>query len=124
MRNFQQKRGWKNIIESKPVLVFLCFLLIFFTWGVVGFTNKMSATRENRQIAENKLVELQKQKDELSANIAKLKTDSGVEEGIREKFGLAKEGEGLIIVVEDKNKIETIVPKPGWFSTFWDKLFK
>jgi cell division protein FtsB len=124
MRNFQQKRGWRNIIESKPVLMLLVFLLVFFIFGVIGFTGKMMATSENRKIAENKLAELQKQKTELSANIAKLKTDAGIEEGIREKFGLAKEGEGLIIVVEDKNKPEPVVLKQGWFSSFWDKLFK
>jgi cell division protein FtsB len=124
MRNFQQKRGWKNIIESWPVLILLGLLLIFFTWGVIGFTGKMSATSENRQIAENKLAELQKQKAELSANIAKLNTEAGVEEGIRDKFGLAKEGEGLIVVVEDQNKLEPVVEKSNWLSSFFKNLFK
>jgi len=124
MRNFQQKRGWREIIESWPVIIFLGILLSFFTWGVVGFMGKMSATQENRKIAETKLVELEGKKARLTSEIAKLETDSGVEENIREKFGLGKEGEGLIVVVEDKNKVEVKEEKKGWFSSLWDKLFK
>jgi cell division protein FtsB len=124
MRNFQQKSGWKNILESRPVLILLGILLVFFTWGVIGFTGKMSATKENKEIAENKLLELRDKSAELSANVAKLNTESGVEEEIREKYALAKEGEGLIMVVEDKNKPVEVEKKPGWVSSFFKKLFK
>lgn len=124
MRNFQQKRGWREIIESWPVIIFLGFLLLVFAFGVVGFMSKMSATRENREVAEKKLIELENKKARLTSEITKLETEDGVEENIREKFGLAKEGEGLIVVVEDKNKVEVIVEEKGWFASFWDNLFK
>lgn len=124
MRNFQQKRGWRNIIESWPVIILLCLFLLVFAWGVVGFMGKMSATRENRKLAENKLAELQTEKARLSLDIANLKTERGVEENIREKFGLGKEGEDLIVVVDDQTKpVEAPVEK-SWFASFWDKLFK
>lgn len=127
MRSFQQKRGWRNILESWPVLVFLAILLGFFAWGVVGFMGKMQVTRENRRIAEYKISELNKEKEKLSSDIAKLKTESGVEESIREKFGLAKEGEGLIVVVEDKTPpAAEDSSKAGFFSSlfFWKNWFK
>ena len=103
----------------------LGILVLFFAWGVVGFMGKMQTTRENRKIAENKVAELQSEKVRLASEIAKLQTDSGMEESVREKFGLAKEGEGLIIVVEDKNPSET--PNEGksnWFILFFTKWFK
>lgn len=131
MKSFQHKRGlagygtsWHNILQSKPVLVLLGILLLAFAWGVVGFMGKMQTTRENRELAENKLAELQKEKDALSANIAKLKTESGVEASIRDKFGLAKEGEGVIIVVDDKNKPEPPKQDSGGFWNFLKNLFK
>ncbi len=124
MRNFQQKRGWKEIIESWPVVIFLGILLLFFAWGVVGFMGKMSATKDNKEIAENQLVELEAKHERLTAEIAKLETEGGVEENIREKFGYAKEGEGLIVVVEDKDTPAVEHKKPNWFSSLFKKLFK
>ena len=119
MRDFQRKRGWRNILESWPVLAFLGILLLFFIWGIIGFTGKMHMTRENRKIAENKVQELELEKEKLSSDIAKLKTEKGIEENIREKFGLAKEGEGMIVIVEDKNpQTEQNDFSEGFFSFF------
>lgn len=124
MRNFQQKKGWIEIIESWPVIIFLFVLVLFFAWGVMGFMGKMMATRENREVAQNRLTELENKKERLTIEIAKLETETGKEENIREKFGLAKEGEGLIVIVDDKNKIEVKEEEKGWLASFWDKLFK
>ena len=118
MRNFQRKRGFRNILESWPALILLIIMLLLFTYGVVGFMIKMQATRENRKIAENKIAELEGEKEKLSSYINKLKTDQGVEESIRDKFGLAKEGEGMIVVVEDKNPPESEKKSEGFFSFF------
>jgi|SRR3989344_4221496 len=124
MRNFQQKRGLRNIIYSRPVLVFLGILVIFFAWGVVSFMGKMEITRENRKIAENTIAELEDKKEKLSSDISKLKTEDGVEESIRDKFGLVKEGENMIVVVEDKNlPVVEDVPSKGFF-TFLKNWFK
>ena len=125
MRSFQNGRGaWRNFIYSWPVLVFLGFLILVFAWGVIGFFGKMQTTRENREIAEKKMQELEKQKEQLSADIVKLKTQEGVEESIREKFGLVKDGEGVIMVVEDKNSKEAEDSGQGGFFNFLKNLFK
>lgn len=120
MRNFQHKRNWRNVLESRPVLILMGILLLFFAYGMVGFVSKMADTIKNRQIAENKIAELQKNKENLSTNIAKLKTDAGVEENIRDKFGLAKDGEGLIVVVDDKNAPATD-ESTSWSLWVWIK---
>ena len=124
MISFQQKRGFRNIIHSRPVLVFLAVLIFLFAFELIGFMGKMRTTIENRKIVENKLIELQKEKDKLSADISKLKTDSGVEESIRDKFGLVKNGENVIVIVEDKNKVEVPKEKPKGFFSFFTDLFR
>lgn len=123
MRNFQQKRVFKDILHSKPVLILLGLLVLFFAWGVIGFMRKMIVTRENKIIAENKVLELQKQKDKLTSDIAKLQTPGGVEDSIRDKFGLVKPGEGEVVVVEDKNHPPTPPDIGGGFWGFLKKLF-
>jgi cell division protein FtsB len=124
-RDFQNKKTQTHIFHSWPVLVSLAILLIFSFVGVFSFLMKMRDTSKNRKIAEMKLVELQKSKDKLTSDIESLKTDKGLEENIREKFGLAKEGEGLILVVDEKN-IESTEEntEKGWFSGLWSNWFK
>ena len=51
--------------------------------------------------------ELVLQKDRLTRDINTLSTQNGVEEIIRDKYGLAKEGEGLIVITDDNNQTNT-----------------
>ena len=84
----------------------------------------MRETSKNKKIAENKIVELKQQKEKLLSDINSLNTDEGKEKIFRENFGLAKEGEDVIVVVEDKNssRIEENVSS-GFFS-FLKNLFR
>jgi len=106
MKKFQNKKHYKKIMQSKPVLIVLGVCLIFFIFNIIQLTNKAIETRKNRNIAQNKINQFQQQKNDLEYKIQKLNTEKGMEENIRERFGLAKEGEGVVIIVEDKNKIE------------------
>lgn len=124
MRNFQQKRGWRNILESIPVLVFLGFLVLFFIWNILGFWIKMGETSKNKKIAENKVAMLKQQKEQLGADIASLQTQEGKEKLFRENFGLAKEGENLIVVIEDKNPPTSTEPASSPFWSFLKNLFR
>jgi len=127
MKNFQQKRGFRNVLHSRPVLAFLGIFVLIFIWGVINFMGKMEITRENRKIAENKVAELEKQKKEFSTEITSLKTVDGIEENIREKFPVAKDGEGMIVIVDYKKTAETQKKEflTGFSSLFfWKNWFK
>ena len=119
MKNFQTKRG-KQFWQSWPCLIFFSILILIFAWNIFTFWQKMQETSKNKKLAEDKIALLQKQKAKLTTDIAKLNTPAGVEEVIRDKFGLAKEGENMIVIVEDKNK--EVVPTPSRFSRFWSFL--
>ncbi|KKS04480.1 MAG: hypothetical protein UU82_C0022G0005 [Candidatus Nomurabacteria bacterium GW2011_GWC2_41_8] len=107
-------------MRSKPVLIFFGILILIFAWNILGFWGKMEETGRNKKIAEDKVAALKQQKEKYSSDINSLGTDQGKEKFFRENFGLAKEGEGVIVVVEDKNP--PIVPKTdsssGVFSFF------
>ncbi len=107
MRSFQKKGRWKKITQSKMFLMFLGILILIFVFSVFSFMGKMEETSKNKKIVEDKIAELEKSKEKLNEDINKLKTDEGVEENIREKFGLAKEGENMIMIIDDKNQAET-----------------
>lgn len=118
MRNIKEKRIWKNVIQSKPVLVFLGALVLIFSWSVFGFLNKMMETSRNKRIVEEKVASLKTQKEKLLSDINNLNTEEGKEKFFRENFGLAKEGEDMIVVVEDKNppKTQNNDTNNGFFS--------
>ena len=125
MKSFQKNRGLNNILQSKPALVLFGLLIIFFAWNMLGFLSRMNTTRENRILAENKVSELNKQKEKLTHDIAKLNTENGVEETIREKFGLAKDGEEMIVVVDQKLPLQADNSSfSGGFFSFFKNWFK
>jgi len=109
---------------SRPVLALLCILVLVFAYGVIGFMGKMEMTIENRKIAENKVAELEKQKEKFSSEITKLNTEEGKEASIREKFPVAKDGEGEIVIVDDQNPPATPQPASSGFFSFLKNLFK
>jgi cell division protein FtsB len=99
--------------------------VLVFAWSVFGFWNKMRETSKNMKIIEDKVTELRLKKEKLSANINNLNTEEGKENIFRENFGLAKDGEGVVVIVEDKNKTEP--PKAensSKITTFFKNLFR
>jgi cell division protein FtsB len=124
MRNLKHSRGGRNIMQSKVVLTLFAVFILFFAWSVLGFWNKMQDTAKNKKIAEDKVAALQKQKEKLSSDISNLKTDQGKEKVFRENFGLAKDGEDVIVVVDDKNTNPAPKPASSGFFSFFTNLFK
>ncbi|PIP68733.1 hypothetical protein CO033_03270 [Candidatus Nomurabacteria bacterium CG_4_9_14_0_2_um_filter_32_10] len=117
MRNFQKGGKLKQIMQSKFFLIFLGIIILVFAFNIFNFINKMVETGKNKNLVEDKIIELEKSKEEFNSEINKLKTEKGIEESLREKFGVAKEGENMIMVVEDKNL--PVKEKEENSSGFW-----
>jgi hypothetical protein len=84
----------------------------------------MQETDKNKKIIEDKVASLEQQKTKLSSDIDSLKTDQGKEKIFRENLGLAKEGEGEIVIVEDKNLSTAPVKPSSGFWSFLKNIFK
>ena len=124
MRNFQEKRGWKNIVQSKPFLILFGIVILIFSWNVFGLWNKMQETVKNKKIVEDKVALLKQQKENISSEINSLNTVEGKEKFFRENLGLAKEGEDMTVVVEDKNPPMSPTQTSGGFWSFLKSWFK
>ena len=125
MRSFQKSGRLRYVIQSKLFLIFLGIIILGFFFNIFSFMNKMGETSRNKETIEDKVTELEKSKEKLNSEIIKLKTEKGIEENIREKFGLAKEGEEMIVIIEDKNseEAEKKMDSEGFFS-FLKNWFK
>lgn len=111
-------------MESRPVLIFLGFLMLLSVWSLLGFFGKMENTAKNKELAMEKVSELEKGKAKLAEDIQKLESERGIEGVLRENFGLAKEGEGLIVVVDEENPEKKETKEKGGFFSFFRNLFK
>jgi len=59
----------------------------------------------------------------LSGEIDKLQTPSGIEEEIKSKFNVAKEGERVAVIVDRPEDVATTTSeiKP-WYKRLWDDI--
>lgn len=118
MKSFQKNRRFNRLFQSKAFLLFLGIVLLISFYSIFGFMNKMRETVKNKNIVQDKIEELEKTKEKLNLDIKKLDTKDGTEESIRQKFGLAKEGEEMIMIVDSKNVSEgqKELDSKGFFS--------
>lgn len=116
MKNFQEKPSYIRVLESKPVLVFLFLLLLFFIWNMLNFWEKRNETQKKLEIVQNRVLELKENELKLKEDIEKLNTEIGVESTIREKYGLVKTGEQVIVVVDDPNFAPSVPEKEDFLS--------
>lgn len=87
--------------------------------GVWNMFRKYSESSRNLSVAEAEKNELMERKEALSDKLGRLSSDSGMDEEIRRRFGVAKEGEKVIVIVdEQKAQVSEAVKEYGW----WQKL--
>jgi cell division protein FtsB len=75
---------------------------VFLAGAVWDVAQKERIARAERDVAEKKWSDLTLRRNALKADVATLSTERGVEEEIREKYPLVKEGEELIVLVDMK----------------------
>jgi cell division protein FtsB len=117
MRDFQRRSPIRKLAESRPALAILAGILLFSMWNLAVFWRKMVETEKNREIAAERAEGLEESKKNLEAQVGKLQTERGVEEVLREDFGLSRQGEGVIIIVDEEGaETEVKAEKKGFWS--------
>jgi cell division protein FtsB len=123
MAEFKKKKKFK-FWHSPIVLVTLFLVMIFFVYKIILIYEKERETNKNKIEAEEKIAELTERERILSEDIARLNTIEGVEDIIREKYLVAKEGEKMVIIVEEKKSLEVDVREKKGFWSWFIGIFK
>ncbi len=84
---------WVLILIAIVAVVFMCFV----TWGVY---QKQKEAKREYDVQIESLGNLHSRKEALSLQLERLSTDRGVEEVVRKKFPVVKEGEEVIVLVD------------------------
>ncbi|MFC1624907.1 septum formation initiator family protein [Patescibacteria group bacterium] len=104
--------------------------VIIVTSSLIRNVLRAVSIRNRIKEEEIKVETLEKEKEDLERKVAESESDAYIEKQLRDKLGLAKEGEIILVLPEDEilRKIapvveiqEDILPDPTWKK--WLKLF-
>ncbi len=101
----------------RVTLGFIAILVIFTMHSTWTVYKKKLASEKMMNVSLSHAKELENRSAELNSKMERISTVSGIEEEIRAKFIVAKEGENVVVVV-DESKDVTFLPT----STFWQKI--
>ena len=116
MFDFHEKRKIRNLVYSKVTIAVLLILIGLLSLSVFErfmTLRDISAKRANKEV---ELAALQEREADLSNKVEYLKKGRGVEEELRNRFDVAREGEQVVVIVgeeEDVVDADTLVTPPG-----------
>ena len=121
MRSIEQSKDPIRLLRRRIIAIGLIVLIAVAVRGVWDVHQKERESRLMREDAERQLAMIKKREIDLRADIAMLKSDRGLEEVLREEYELAKQGEGVIVIVEPPTSPPVEEP-PSTFEWFQRSL--
>ncbi len=122
---YSNKPIYERIAASPLALIAALVVLGFLTRAAWNIHAKASTSSQKLALEQTQLAKLQANQDTLSAKVAYLSTDQGVEAEMRTKFKAVKDGEQVAVIVDDKSQTAAAVeatstpsspPAGGWWG--------
>jgi cell division protein FtsB len=116
------KKRFRSFLYSKVAFLIALFLLVALvhqTWGVY---EKYRTTKEVKNTEAAELEQVRAARYDLEARVERLGTDRGIEEEIRTRYGLTREGEGVIIITDAPRDEPAVQEESGFFSGIWHSI--
>jgi cell division protein FtsB len=107
MFDFHEKRKIRGILYSKWVVSFIFILAVLLLYSAY---NRYTVARDMKTRLEAKkteLEELEQRASALQTEVEYLSGERGIEEELRNRFDVVKEGEQVIILLDEKPKEKT-----------------
>ncbi len=117
-----RQKMWHKIAFSWVTILSLVFVVFILTKGVFGMYQKNVRASERAQDALTELAKVEKREASLNKNLGHIKTSRGVEEELRRKFDVAREGEHLLVIIDKEIEPENKKDTDSWFGGLWRKL--
>ncbi len=123
VRDLQERKRWKQLLYSPATFIILLVITGLLVNADYNIYKKSEIAKINRQQSDTRLAALQAKSQNLNAELAKLKTDRGIEEELRDKFQITKEGEEDWVVV-DSNKPAMPTSSARQDEDYWQEIKK
>ncbi len=124
MFDFYQKRKLKVVLASRYVQAIVLILTLLVIWSAFTRFQIASEMGERRDQMEQEAMSLQVRKEALEVEVNYLSDERGIEAEMRRQFDIAKDGETVVVIVEeDEEESETYITPAGtnegrWYE-FW-----
>lgn len=111
------KHHKESFFHTRFWIVVLLFLVIIFGMNTLNMYKKYAHAKKIRDEVALELVNVQNNKEALERNIESLSTDRGKEAEVRDRYRVVKEGEQMILIVDNEDSEEnhlsneTILPE-------------
>ena len=128
MQDYRRRRGNKQDVLRAGLglggVLLLVFLAFFAVRGALAMYGKFASASQADASAKIELDDLKQQYDQVGAAAQALSSERGVEAGVRERYGVARPGEGQIDIIRREASSTGAAPKePGFFSRIFRALF-
>ena len=125
MQDFRKRRtgrqDWGRIVLGALGVVLLALGAFWAFQGAWGMYQKFALAAAADDASQKELAAQEEEYARVGAAVAALKTTEGVEAGLRERYGVAKPGEGEIDIIR---RAATTTGGEGGNDNFFVKIFK
>ncbi len=126
MREFKKRRTvGAEILRITVGLVgvaLLCLGAFFAARGAWDMYGKFAGAATARAQAEAQLQDLQARHQKIATEVSELESPRGLEAELRERYGVARPGEGEIQIVRQASSTEILRQEPNVFEKLWRSL--
>jgi len=122
--DFRKKQKINKFIYSRPFIIVFFLITAFFAYTVINIIPKVIETRNNKNMVKAEFENLTNREEKLKLDTERIQSENGIEENLREKFRVAKDGEGLIIIVDEDGKEGVKSENKKDFLYFFRNLFR
>lgn len=126
MRDFSKRRGGNilYLLQSLAGVALMLVITFVAVRGAWGMYQKFSEAVDSDNLSQKQLATLQAQEAQVSASVDSFNSARGLEEQVRNRYGVVKPGEGQIQIVRDSTSTAPrSVPSPNIFIRTWQVLF-
>lgn len=114
----------ERVVLSLPFLFIVAALVVLVAISAFKMYQTSQGTEETVERLEEERDELTVRQKQLVNTTANLSTQRGIEEEIREKFSVVKEGERVIVLVDDPDASATSTAEDrAWWRSLLDFLW-
>ena len=120
-----QKDTKRALLYSPFGIGVLSLVLLFLAYAVFSIGHKSHEVNAQLRNIEAKDAALTARQNELRSELDKLSTPAGVEDTLRDKYPVVKNGEGVVVIVDDTSKAPASATPPqskgiiGWFKNLF-----
>lgn len=124
MREFQDRRRVKKLLHSRYALAVLVIAILILSRAVWGIYVKYEKSKILAEKSQADLLVLEARENTLTRSINALGTEEGREKELRDRFGVVKEGEKMIILVDDSEPVKSSVNilNDSWWQKFLESI--